>query len=643
MDGSCGFPTVRPSDGNACHDDSAGKGGRATSSDVPVRPAPLTDWMSAVPDDTPLAAVSMPGTHNSATYSIRSGHWRKVVDALRCQWRSLSEQLNMGIRFLDLRVRSDGRLCHGVVTCAVNIRGAFDELRDFLRHHPTEVLVVRVKDESSSRTSAKGIDAVMMNLVDCAEYPLYLQGRLPSSMREVRGRIILLRDWANGQLGLLWGGVSMNIQDEYWHRTGTKKWKVMKRHLGSTMIACRSAASHGCFPRVLQIHFASTTAIHYSRTPLSLAKIVNAKLVAYLRHAARYGGSVLGIVVMDFPSPMLCDLIIRHNFFSLDPCRPLCSLQRDVVIRDYIENLQCELVASASRADALTNASTEDAFHATQRLGHVFTRLVLEHAAAQLAEPSTDEQPLHSEASSPSKESESSPLPLSTDAAQDNFPRSPQQRSQAIVSHHLGVSPAAAALSTRDGRGFLGLLKHSFARCGWPRSRGDGRTHDEGTTVGDNSRGMGTQHVTSADEEWEAVDSSVWLENLICELVAAASRADVALAKLTSARAAVASDTNASDTRSGASAAVAIGGSCGQVAVAVAEEFNTHVRWVARVFVRVLLESVQAELAVPRGRAGSVQALATASFLRSFAQIAETDTCLDGIHGGSSDSDGMPA
>lgn len=302
----------------------------------------------------------------------------------------------MGIRFLDFRVRPDGRLCHGMVPCGVSIREAFDVLRDFLQQHPSEVLLVRVKDESGTRASAKDVDALMMELVDSAEYPLYLQGRLPSSLREARGRIVILCDWANGLLGLPWGGVFMNIQDEYWHRTGSKKWKVMERHLGSSLMAGGNS-NQKATPCALQIHFASATAIHYRRTPLGLARIVNAKLAAYLRSASLPCGTVLGILVMDFPSAMLCELIINQNFPDLHPCRPLCSLQKDAEIRDYIENLQCELVASASRADALIGAGTEEAIHATQRLGHVFTRLVVEHAAAQLDEPPTDERPLQSE------------------------------------------------------------------------------------------------------------------------------------------------------------------------------------------------------------------------------------------------------
>ncbi|CAK0824975.1 unnamed protein product [Prorocentrum cordatum] len=80
---------------------------------------------------------------------------RQGDDAGHPQLRHLRHQredarggLAMGVRFLDLRVRPDGQLCHGRVTCALTLVDALKACGAFLREHPGEVLLVRIKDEA---------------------------------------------------------------------------------------------------------------------------------------------------------------------------------------------------------------------------------------------------------------------------------------------------------------------------------------------------------------------------------------------------------------------------------------------------------------------------------------------------------------
>ena len=54
-------------------------------------------WMSKLSDDTALRDVSMPGSHDTmALYSIGNL-------AGQCQSLSLKDQLNLGVRFLDIQ------------------------------------------------------------------------------------------------------------------------------------------------------------------------------------------------------------------------------------------------------------------------------------------------------------------------------------------------------------------------------------------------------------------------------------------------------------------------------------------------------------------------------------------------------------
>ena len=54
-------------------------------------------WQGSLPDHLLVTQVSLPGTHNSLALH--------GTDLARCQSKSLEQQLALGIRFFDLRVK----------------------------------------------------------------------------------------------------------------------------------------------------------------------------------------------------------------------------------------------------------------------------------------------------------------------------------------------------------------------------------------------------------------------------------------------------------------------------------------------------------------------------------------------------------
>lgn len=104
------------------------------------------NWMSAIPDITPLSAMSIPGTHDSM-----------AVDVSRyaeCQTLPLLSQLDdCGVRFIDIRLRQmdNGFACHhGMVYLNKNFADVLNDLKAFLKTHPTETIVMSVKEEYDS-------------------------------------------------------------------------------------------------------------------------------------------------------------------------------------------------------------------------------------------------------------------------------------------------------------------------------------------------------------------------------------------------------------------------------------------------------------------------------------------------------------
>lgn len=54
-------------------------------------------WMKELNDDTKISKLAIPGTHNSAACHT-------ALPSVQCQGKSVTDQLNHGVRFLDIRV-----------------------------------------------------------------------------------------------------------------------------------------------------------------------------------------------------------------------------------------------------------------------------------------------------------------------------------------------------------------------------------------------------------------------------------------------------------------------------------------------------------------------------------------------------------
>ena len=71
-------------------------GGAERAEDVPAGGAP-TDWMSRIDDDVALDCLAVPGTHDTMTH--------RCDGYTTTQSLSLVEQLDCGVRFVDIRLR----------------------------------------------------------------------------------------------------------------------------------------------------------------------------------------------------------------------------------------------------------------------------------------------------------------------------------------------------------------------------------------------------------------------------------------------------------------------------------------------------------------------------------------------------------
>lgn len=189
-------------------------------------------WMDAIRDDIKLSDLSIPGTHN--TMSNGPGG-----DTARNQVKSLSEQLNSGIRFLDIRARvTSGKLAmhHGPIFLNSMFGDVMNGSVDFLKKNPSEVIFMRIKQEHSTSSDQEFIKILNSYLDSPTNAPYIYQGsnRTNPSMQEMRGKIVIIRNFAGSSMGIHYNS-EFDIQDN--HNLSTNwdlhdyKWEPVKRQL----------------------------------------------------------------------------------------------------------------------------------------------------------------------------------------------------------------------------------------------------------------------------------------------------------------------------------------------------------------------------------------------------------------------------
>ncbi|KAL8640729.1 MAG: hypothetical protein Q9228_002386 [Teloschistes exilis] len=184
--------------------------------------ANLQTWMRSLRDDTPLSALSIPGTHNSPTC-------HKALPSVRCQATSPPEQLDNGVRFFDIRVQleapedptKDGLiLVHGVFPISLTgtkyLRGLIDEVYAFLDRNPSETVIMSLKREGTGN----GTDAQLSRILkdhyagDLSRW--FTAPRIPY-LGEARGKIVLIRRFGlDDSLRQEWGGAGWGVDAENW-------------------------------------------------------------------------------------------------------------------------------------------------------------------------------------------------------------------------------------------------------------------------------------------------------------------------------------------------------------------------------------------------------------------------------------------
>ncbi len=212
----------------------------------PDVPAAYADWMADLDDSGRLQDLSLPGTHDSLSTNAKrplgiEDHDAPSVALLppvvrqiaRTQGMSLLEQLEAGVRVLDIRLKLEDdqlRAYHGVLPLSPDFPGVLRTVGGFLDAHPRETVLMRVRSEQSTSGSTLDFDAaVARDLQVWGGAHVWYPSTGDPILAETRGRIVVLQDYAGAEVGLPYAAA--HIQDDYELRniwSAYAKWEKVK-------------------------------------------------------------------------------------------------------------------------------------------------------------------------------------------------------------------------------------------------------------------------------------------------------------------------------------------------------------------------------------------------------------------------------
>jgi 1-phosphatidylinositol phosphodiesterase len=317
-----------------------------------LRPAPAMEtWMSTLPPERPVSALSIPGTHDSGARNVAvttaivgflsSGAMFPTPENLVgsvimvCQSMTIAEQLAAGIRYLDVRLGIHGAgdealwIHHSIIDFLLPFSSVLDQCAAFLAAHPSEGILLCVKHEKDGDRDAGGVEfefEVQAYVRDARWAALFRTSSSAPTVEDMRGHLVLLRRFERGPA---WPpptlrhprplfGVDFDkwpdnadpgwipacriyLQDKYKNISVATKWK----HVEATLV--EAAKTGGANASRWFINNASAA---LGLSPRDLARTINAAL---RKHLIGKPNARVGTFVMDFPDASLIKRIVMAN------------------------------------------------------------------------------------------------------------------------------------------------------------------------------------------------------------------------------------------------------------------------------------------------------------------------------------------
>ncbi len=281
-------------------------------------------WMSML-DITPvttLADITIPGTHDSATW--------KGSRASQCQKLTMRQQLEAGIRWFDLRLSVSGDdmlVYHGPESQDIYLaKDLLPVIKDFLATYSSETVIICVQNVSWSHQKSQ-FDPLLKKLLiaGVSHNKLYDRPHMPKLV-DLAGCVVLMRQDAGATFGIMaqdWpdddsgvvndpsGNFNYSVQNVYKFGPDvlTAKWGQVHAQMERSVNKTDGTAWYVNFTSASRAPITDPIDIAIGSGPNS----INYRLHSYLCQQA--GPQLFGTVPIDFPEAPygLIKLLISMN------------------------------------------------------------------------------------------------------------------------------------------------------------------------------------------------------------------------------------------------------------------------------------------------------------------------------------------
>ncbi|SMC20235.1 1-phosphatidylinositol phosphodiesterase [Andreprevotia lacus DSM 23236] len=294
-------------------------------------------WLSLIPDSTPVHDLNIPGTHDSATFKPAHAYDQ-------CQTLTIRQQLDLGIRFLDLRLRCfiNPSAANPILPAAqrenftiyhssnwqnlyfdadswVNDKNMSNfPLQDclaFLQAFPSETILISIKQEhyDNSTEQSRFAQAFKDLIARHDNGKNFYTGTQVPTLEDARGRIVIInRDQSIGSgYGIDWSwpdadrGIQqingLYIEDNYMDTTTSAKEGNIKQNLQQAN--AKQAGQTTWFGTF-------TSCAPGNASPYAWANTINPYVESYIDGVGT--GAFYGTVIMDYPPKSLVDKLVER-------------------------------------------------------------------------------------------------------------------------------------------------------------------------------------------------------------------------------------------------------------------------------------------------------------------------------------------
>lgn len=142
-------------------------------------------WMSHVNDDYKIKELSLPGSHDS-------GALHSFLDvAGKCQDIDVKTQLNIGVRFFDIRIQlvnNEFVIMHSFVEQNLKLIDVLNDFSTFLKTNKEEFLIISIKEENDSVNSTISYKDALKRDLENYKDVISFDTSIPETVKEARGK-----------------------------------------------------------------------------------------------------------------------------------------------------------------------------------------------------------------------------------------------------------------------------------------------------------------------------------------------------------------------------------------------------------------------------------------------------------------------